>query len=184
VATLVLLLGLLAPPGRSESYWDPEEVRKVAARSELIVVARVVSVVAFKDKPSVAFATVEETWKGLTHEHIQFHASPSWQCDGARAVEGETVLLFLSRDPGKPYSIDASGRGRLPFRDIDGVKYVTILNDFVLPPGIPTVPGPDPKFSFMRSVELSRVRDLVQDVLRAEVTPRKQDESQGASSEP
>lgn len=163
---MVAVVGLMATPVRSESYSEPAEVRDVAARSELIVLARVDSLVSSEGEPTVAFATVEETWKGPTHEHIQFIASPSWQCDAAEAVKGETVVLFLREDAGKPYRIGSNGRGRLPLRDIDGVKYVTIWDDFVLPLGTPMVPGPEPEFSFKQSVELSRIRSLVQEVLR------------------
>lgn len=142
VAAIVVLAALLAAPGPSASYSEPEEVRDVAAHSELIVLAHVVSGVSSEGKPTIAYATVEETWKGPTHEHIRFVASPSWPCDAAEAVKDETVVLFLSEAPGNAYSISANGRGRLPLRDINGVKYVTIWDDFILPLDTPMVPGP------------------------------------------
>ncbi len=43
----------------------------------------------------------------------------------------------------------------MPLRTVDGKTYVPLWNDIVLPKAAPTVAGPDPRYGFIVSVELS-----------------------------
>ena len=56
-----------------------------------------------------------------------------------------------------------SGRGRMPIREVTGVKYVTLwVGDVALPAGIETIGGPEPEYSsFIRSVQLSTMVELI-----------------------
>jgi hypothetical protein len=147
-------------------------LKRLVAGSDLIVVAKVTKV---EDGPAdpkprderfsavrVASAEVIETWKGAPVREVRFRASPIWTCDISTAKEGEEVVLFLTRGEGKPIMmIGHAGRGRLPLRVVQGDTYATFWDDVRLPDGTATIPGPEREYSFIRSVELTRLRELV-----------------------
>ncbi len=135
--------------------------------SDLIVLAEVESVT----KPLIgerkATARVLEVWKGPPIETVRFIASPTWTCDISEAVEGETVVLFLARgDHPRFYTIAHSGRGRMPLRTVDGLTYATFWREVRLPEGTPTIEGPESEWSFIRSVEMEVLRELIEDAIR------------------
>jgi hypothetical protein len=129
--------------------------------SDLIVVAEVDSVNRSLLK-RYAQARVTEVWKGAETASVEFLASPTWTCDISAAIEGERVVLFLTQGkrPGS-YTIAYSGRGRMPLRTVDGVVYATFWPDVILPEGTPTIDGPEPEWSFIRSIEVAALRSLV-----------------------
>jgi hypothetical protein len=147
-------------------------LKELVAGSDLIVVAKVSRV---EDGPAdtrprderfsavrVATAEVIETWKGTPVREIRFRASPTWACDISTAKEGEQIVLFLSKPGGEPImTIRHSGRGRMPLREVQGRTYATFWDDVELPKGTATIPGPEPEYSFIRSVSLSKLRELV-----------------------
>jgi hypothetical protein len=138
------------------------EFSNLVASSELIVVAEVESVSSPFIGNRYAKARVHEVWKGNKSATVEFLASATWTCDISEAKKGETVLLFLSKsDKSRSYAIEHSGRGRLPIRTVGGKSYATFWSDVILPQNVPTVDGPDPEWSFIRSVEIARLRDLV-----------------------
>ena len=49
----------------------------------------------------------------------------------------------------------------MPLRVVKGDTYATFWDDVRLPDGTATIPGPEPEYSFIRSVELTRLRELV-----------------------
>ncbi len=110
--------------------------------------------------PRVATARVLEVWKGQEGQEVRYLASPTWRCDISEAKVGERVVLFLVKPPDWPFWLIAqSGRGRMPIRDVEGNSYATIYTgDVQLPKGLMTSPGPEPKYEFIRSVELKRLR--------------------------
>lgn len=114
-----------------------------------------------REEPKIADASVLEVWKGPKVSKIRFVASPTWTCDASDAIQGEKALLFLFGKPGEPYTIAANGRGRLPLIIVEGARFLTIWKDFMLPQETPKVTGPDSKFAFIQSVELARVREIV-----------------------
>lgn len=128
----------------------------------LIVVAKVESVSFPLIGKRYAKARVTEVWKGAKKETVEFLASPTSTCDISEAKKGETVLLFLSKG-GKSgsYSIAHSGRGRLPLRTVAGKSYATFWPDVIFPKGVTTIEGPEPKWDFIRSVEVTVLQDLV-----------------------
>ena len=101
-------------------------------------------------------------WKGTNTATVEFLASPTWTCDISEAKKGETVLLFLTKSgKSRSYAIAHSGRGRLPLRTVAGKSYATFWPGVILPKDIPTIDGPEPKWDFIRSVEVTLLRDLV-----------------------
>jgi hypothetical protein len=49
----------------------------------------------------------------------------------------------------------------------NGKTYAAIRsNDVILPEGIATIPGPDPKYDFYRSIELSKLKEVVRQITR------------------
>ena len=49
-------------------------------------------------------------------------------------------------------------------REVEGKTQATLwTDDVLLPKGTPTIPGPEPKYSFIRSVELSKLKELVRE---------------------
>ena len=130
--------------------------------SDVIAVAKVESV----SKPLVgkhyAKARVMEVWKGSETNKVEFLASPTWTCDISEAKTGETVLLFLAKSgKARSYIIAHSGRGRMPLRIVANKSYATLWQDVRLPKDTPTIDGPEPKWDFIRSVEVTILRDLV-----------------------
>jgi hypothetical protein len=149
--------------------------KELVASSEMVVLAVVIKVeeaprdLEFKPRDErvpplrVATAEVIETWKGPAEREIRFFASPLWQCDVSDAETGQRMVLCLrSGAKSGVMTISHGGRGGMPLRDIGKKRYATIDNFTVeLPAGTPTIPGPDPRFSFIRSVELSKIKELV-----------------------
>jgi len=156
----------------------PISLKELVACSDVIVLARVLKVEegptdikAEDDRlPAVKTATAEviETWTGSPVREVRYVASPLWTCDVAHAEKGERVVLFLgSRRSSGIRIIAHSGRGRMPLREVEGKTYATLWSgDVRLPQGTATIPGPEPKYSFIRSVELNRLKELVRDCSR------------------
>jgi hypothetical protein len=148
-------------------------LQKLVAQSDLIVVARVTKVEdgpadvkteddRFFPRVKVATAEVIETWKGTPLREVRYVASPLWTCDISDAEKGERVVLFLGSRKGSPIMMIAhSGRGRMPLREVEGKTYATFWDEVELPKGTATIPGPEPKYSFTRSVELTKLKELV-----------------------
>lgn len=160
--TLVAILAACAVASQAFAKVASISFEQLVQSSDIIVVAKVKSVGHLIDK-RYAEATVVEVWKGTPAERVEFLAAPTWTCDISEAIEGETVLLFLTKggDSGS-YAIAHSGRGRLPLRTVDGKSYATFWPDIRLPKETPTIDGPEPEWDFIRSVEVAIVRELVQ----------------------
>jgi hypothetical protein len=134
----------------------------LVAKCELIVVAKVESVSSPLIGKRYAKARVTEAWKGTNAATVEFLASPTWTCDISEAKKGETVLLFLTKsDKSRSYAIAHSGRGRMPLRTVAGKSYATFWPGVIFPADTPTIDGPEPKWDFIRSVEVTLLRDLV-----------------------
>jgi hypothetical protein len=102
---------------------------------------------------------------------FRFRATPGWVCDISNAQKGETVLLFLVDPTDGYFGIALAGPGYMPLRNVRGKKYATLEDDVVLPEGAPVIPGPDPKYSFIRSVELSYVEKLIRHEVAGQAQP-------------
>jgi hypothetical protein len=77
---------------------------------------------------------------------------------------------------GQFWQVSEAGRGQMPIRDLHGAKYATLwVGDVRLPDSIPTVSGPERKYSFIRSALLLAILDFVQQQSRATVGRRKAD---------
>jgi hypothetical protein len=173
-------------------------LKHLAARSDLIVVARVTKVEdgpahlqpAGNEFPAVKVATAQviETWKGDKVGEIRFVASPTRYCDTASAKEGERLVLFLEGSKESPYLITHVGRGRMPMQDADDKSYATLEDEKVLlPKGTQTVPRTKtarvalpssepgkPKrastFKYtVRAIELGTLRKVVKEVSRSDL---------------
>jgi hypothetical protein len=146
---------------------------KLIDTSELIVVARETTV---EDGPAnvnlergaaspvkVATARIVEVWKGKTGHEVRYIASPTWTCDISEAKVGEPVVLFLRKSKTEPFMLIAhSGRGRMPIRDMNGKRQATIwVIDVELPRGVATIPGPEPEYRFIRSVDVDDLKQAV-----------------------
>jgi hypothetical protein len=148
-------------------------LKRLVAQSDMIVVARVTKVEdgradvkteddRFFPRVKVATAEVIETWKGTPLREVRYVASPLWTCDISDAEMGERVVLFLRSRKGSPIMMIAhSGRGRMPLREVEGKTYATCWDEVALPKGTTTIPGSEPKYSFIRSVELTTLKELV-----------------------
>ncbi len=113
------------------------DLSSLVRKSHLIVVATVEELI--KDcGVTLARAVPMRSLKGSAPQSLFFVAQPTWRCDVSKAVEGETVLLFLDAeksrqvrvwDPsarkvvvssGPLFSIAHSGRGRLVIESVEG----------------------------------------------------------------
>jgi hypothetical protein len=110
---------------------------------------------------SVATAETKRTLKGVPVRTVRFYASPGWICDTSHAISGETVLLFLNGPTDGNFAIALAGRGYMPLRNVDGKEYATLWTDVILAKDAPVIPGPDPKYRFIVSVELSYLEAVI-----------------------
>jgi len=110
----------------------------------------------------LATAETKRTLKGAPQRTVRFNASPGWICDTSHADIGETVLLFLIGPKDGSFTIALAGRGYMPLRNVDGKDYATLWTDVVLPKGAPVIPGPDPRWDFVVSVELPYLEALIE----------------------
>jgi hypothetical protein len=145
-------------------------IEELIARSDEIVIATVSELLptSTSDKDLVyATASIQRTLKGSLSDSFLFRASAGWICDTSGAVKDETALFFLGRGDDGTFYIQHAGRGRMPLRVIDGKTYVTLWDNVVLPKEAPTVAGPDPRYEFIKSIELTYIEGLVRKQLRA-----------------
>ena len=157
------LLGLLFSVTASARLGSMK-IEELVVYSDEIVLARVTELLptSGSDKDLIyATATVEETLKGSLSGTFLFRASPSGFCDDSKAIKDEAALFFLKRGDDGVYYIYFAGRGRMPIREQGGKTYVSLWDEVTLPEGAPTIAGPDPKYSFITSVELGYVEALI-----------------------
>ncbi len=169
-----LALAIALSPSSLKAAVGKITLKELVDGSDLIVVATETKV---EDGPAnlklgeevfppikIATARVLEVWKGNTGHEVRYLASSKWICDISDAKVGERVVLFLMRPKDWPADwpfrvIAHAGRGRMPIRDVEGKAFATIWTEDVrLPKGVMTIPGPETKYEFIRSVELSRLR--------------------------
>jgi hypothetical protein len=164
----ILLAVLITCPIATEVFAKVGSIsfEQLVQYSDLIVVAKVESVSHPLIGKRYAKAKISEVWKGTQTNRVEFLASPTWTCDVSDAKRGETVLLFLAKSSQlRSYGIAHSGRGRMPLRTVNDKKYATFWPDIRLPKDTPTIEGPEPQSSFIRSVEVEALRDLVKKAL-------------------
>ena len=165
----------------------PSEFSTLVRESDAIVLGKVIGVDTINGV-RIARVKVLQTYKGRRLDVLSLVAEPAWLCDISDAVKGETALLLLhsyskprnaSEQPlfsprASPQELKAggaavpifllmdSGRGRMPIRTIVGAQYVTLWADDVrLPIAVRTVAGPKPRSSYIRSVRLSEIVELM-----------------------
>jgi hypothetical protein len=70
---------------------------------------------------------------------------------------------------GSPFFVVAqAGRGHMAVRSIEGQDLATVwTGDVRLPGDVASFPGPEPEYSFIRSVPLVALRDLVSEAVRS-----------------
>jgi hypothetical protein len=135
--------------------------------SDIIVLAKVEAVTRPLIGKRYAKATVTDVWKGTQIDRVEFLASPTWTCDISAAKKGETVLLFLTKGgKSRSYAIAHSGRGRLPLRTVGSKSYASFWPEIRFPMDTPNIDGPEPKWNFIRSVDVETLRDLVKKALQ------------------
>lgn len=138
IAATVAITLLVATP--AHAYSAMVSFEDLMKESEVIVLARVVNV---RDSDQtgherVATATVLERWKAPLHlDRVEYVASPGWfMCDTSGAKAGETVVLFLQRDPSDHrLHIAHFGRGRMPVSREDSQAYAAIY-EVTFPPEV------------------------------------------------
>lgn len=141
-----------------------EAISELIASSDEIVIAKVDELLPTSTEQGdlvYASASVQRTLKGKLTGSFMFMAHTGGVCDSSDAVIGETALFFLGHAENGMYYIQLAGRGRMPFREAGGKTYVTFWEDVLLPKDAPVIPGPDPKYSFIRSVELEYIERLI-----------------------
>ncbi len=160
--SLLISFAILLTASQSFAKVMSVQFSNLVANCELIVVAKVESVSSPIIGKQYAKARVTEVWKGTNAAIVKFLASPTWECDISEANKGEVVLLFLTKgSKSRSYEIAHSGRGRLPLRTASGKSYATFWPEVILPKDVPTIDGPEPKWNFIRSVEVDVLRELV-----------------------
>ena len=94
-----------------------------------------------------ASAAILQSWKGQSSGALNFVAQAEWICDISEAKQGEEAVVFIEGD-----RLVLAGRGRMPIFARDGRRLAAVWPDVQLPPGLRTEDGPEPEYSFIRSV--------------------------------
>jgi hypothetical protein len=144
-------------------------IEALIASSDQIVIATVSELLptSTSDKDLVyATASIQRTLKGSLTDSFLFRASSGWICDTSGAVKDETALFFLGRGDDGTFYIQHAGRGRMPLREVNGKAYVTLWDNVVLPRDAPMIAGPDPRYGFIKSIELTYIDGLIRQQLR------------------
>lgn len=178
----LLAIGLALAPSAVRASVGKITLKELVDGSDLIVVATETKV---EDGPAnltlgeevisspikIATARVLEVWKGNTGLEVRYLASSTWICDISDVKVGERVVLFLVRQKDWPFwGIAHAGRGRMPIRDVESKSYATIwAEDVRLPAGFMTMPGPERKYEFIRSVNLSQLAWMVRSMGRTDM---------------
>jgi len=160
---ILCLLGVLMLSSASARI-SSSPIEELIARSDEIVIAKVTELLPTSSTQGdlvYASASVEKTLKGKLSGSFMFVASADWVCDTSGAIKDETALFFLGHADNGMYYIQMAGRGRMPFRQVDGKTYVTLWDDVLLPEDAPLIPGPDARSTFIRSVELGYIEGLI-----------------------
>jgi hypothetical protein len=144
-------------------------IEELILTSDYIVVGNVVSV-----SNGNADLNIIKTLKGNKNQTgIEYRILHTGDSDLSDAVQGEKVLLFLSRNKaGKnadtlnstkdSLCISFSGRGRMPFCIIDGIEHVNILTkDLWLPKHCKTVPAQDQPGGSVCSVKYLEIKNII-----------------------
>jgi len=145
-------------------------IEDLIATTDAIVIAKVTELLpTSSDKGDLVYASasVQKTLKGKLSGSFMFMASAGWVCDSSGAIKDETALFFLGHADNGMYYIDMAGRGRMPFREVEGKTYVTLWDEVILPKDAPLIAGPDARYTFIRSVELSYIEGLIRKHQRA-----------------
>lgn len=83
---------------------------------------------------------------------IQDDASPAGAFKEPLGFREQVTALV---GPSHFWQVSWAGRGQMPIRNLHGTKYATLwIGDVRLPVGIPTVSGPEHRYSFIRSAPL------------------------------
>ncbi len=172
LVSLSLVVLSLAAPTQVHAEVADIALKKLAARSDRIVVARVIKV---EDGPAqfqrsgsefppvkVATAEVLETWKGDPVKEVRYIATPTQPCDTASAEKGERVVLFLERSKDSPDLIAHIGCGRMLIENVEDRKYAVVPDEVKLPGGMPTISRKPTE----RAVELDALRTLVKQAVQ------------------
>jgi hypothetical protein len=94
-----------------------------------------------------ASATILQSWKGQPSGTVHFIAQATWTCDISEARVGEEAIVLVECD-----RLVLAGRGRMPIFTRDGRRLAAVWPDVQLPRGLRTEDGPEPEYSFIRSV--------------------------------
>ena len=147
----------------------------LAVTADVIVVAKVERVSADAGAGRLAEARVLAVWKGELDPAVTFRASKTWECDVSDAQEGETVALFLVKEPRTAVmSIAYWGQGRIPVKQEGGkaLVFLGIQEDCikVAPDGADTKLYRRPLIGTLDLTELER---RVRNILREKRAPCK-----------
>ncbi|MCU0608016.1 MAG: hypothetical protein MUF78_11540 [Candidatus Edwardsbacteria bacterium] len=167
VRTITLLAAGAFFAGSLYAMVGPTDLDSLVGHADRIVIGTTIGIIEI-DSTKIAKVHIERyITKAEKHDTVFILAQPTWQCDISDAKVGERCLWFLEDMTsrltrkerkaffqGRPYNkIEYHGRGRMPFRTVDGRDYVTLwTGDIVLPDTVKTIPGPDRSYDFIRSV--------------------------------
>ena len=133
----------------------------------------------------IAKVSVQRPLKGVEEgETLHYLATGTWTCDISRAVVGERALFMLResdwprhlqpaarselrrRTASAPvFAVAHSGRGRMPLREVEGIEYATYRHNIVLPEDLPTIDGPEERYSLIRSVHLPSIEKKLSKII-------------------
>ncbi|MGH8252382.1 MAG: hypothetical protein ACREVI_17105 [Steroidobacteraceae bacterium] len=165
---MVLCVAALTAAQPAQSEISAVSLETLILSSDQIVIATVTRVTessAVSGTVLHATATVAKTLKGSPLRTIRFVAypsSPERMDSTEEANEGETILLFLYKRESPEFGLMNFGRGRMPLRKHGGKTYATLwASDIILPTGAPITPEPDPRFTFIVSVDFGYLEQQI-----------------------
>ena len=99
---------------------------------------------------------------------VELQELPPGDGDFKKAPRGFRKKLDRLRGEAPFFLVTQAGRGHMPLRMVGDQQLATVwTGDVRLPAGVATFPGPEPEYSFIRSVPFLALRDLIFDAVRS-----------------
>ncbi len=117
----------MVPLHSSVAKVAPAKLSEVIARSELIFVGTVSSVMLDTIGEQVATVAVENVWHGAPGTTIRVSLQPTWTCDSSTATAGERAIFFLVQGSDNQWHYAHSGHGRMPIVEAQAVVSPMVL---------------------------------------------------------
>jgi hypothetical protein len=101
---------------------------------------------------------------------LALESMPPGDGEFRKAPRGFRRQLDRLRRDAPFFVVAQAGRGHMAVRSVEGQQVATVwTGDVRLPAAVPSLPGPQPEYSFIRSVPLAALRGLVLEAMQSSI---------------